>query len=95
MHNFKKRLRGVFKEAELSQPSVILLDDLDHTMPNVADAQEQIGEEGTASIRRTQGKETWPVPWVINHYSTPGLHGKGEGLRGCHSNLSEQARVEQ
>lgn len=37
-----------------NQPSVLLLDDLDHAMPLVSDAQEQVKEEGINSINKTQ-----------------------------------------
>ncbi len=40
---------------------MILLDDLDHSTPQVTDPQEQLGEEGNASIRKTQGKELLQV----------------------------------
>ena len=55
-HRVKKRLRGYFREAVLHQPSVLLLDDLDHCVPVFEDAQELVGEEGTASIKKAQGK---------------------------------------
>ena len=54
--HYKKKLKVHFSEAILHQPSVILLDDLDHTTPQVSDPQEQIGEEGNASIKKTQGE---------------------------------------
>lgn len=37
-----------------NQPSLLLLDDLDHAMPLVSDAQEQVREEGINSINKTQ-----------------------------------------
>ena len=54
-HRARKRLKTLFAEAISQQPSVVLLDDLDHAMPMVSDVQDQLGEEGNASISKTQG----------------------------------------
>ena len=51
----KRRLRGVFVEAEWHQPSVVLLDDMDHATPHFLDAQEEAMGEGALSTRRAQG----------------------------------------
>ena len=51
----KRRLRYLFSQAIQHHPSVLLLDDIEHAMPQVSDAQEQITEEGTASIKKTLG----------------------------------------
>ena len=51
----KRRLRYYFSQAIQHHPSVLLLDDIEHAMPQVSDAQEQITEEGTASIKKTLG----------------------------------------
>jgi hypothetical protein len=45
---------------------VLLLDDIEHAMPQVSDAQEQITEEGTASIKKTLG-------WFKGHHILLGL----------------------
>ena len=54
-HRVKKRLGEVFREAEWCQPSVVLLDDLDHAMPHFSDAQEEAVGEGVVSVRTAQG----------------------------------------
>lgn len=51
----KRRLRYLFSQAIQHHPSVLLLDDIEHAMPQVSDAQEQIAEEGTTSIKKTHG----------------------------------------
>ncbi len=66
--HYKKKLKVHFSEAILHQPSVILLDDLDHTTPQVSDPQEQIGEEGNASIKKTQGEEAIKLCLSITLY---------------------------
>ncbi len=37
-----------------SEPSVLVLEDLDHALPLVSDAQEQVQEEGNNSANKTQ-----------------------------------------
>lgn len=44
----------MFSEALQNQPSVLVLEDLDHAMPHVSDAQELVGEEGVNSINKTE-----------------------------------------
>ena len=74
-HSFKKRLKVHFTEAILNQPSVILLDDLDHTMPQVSDAQELVGGEGNSSIRKSQGVASHNVfVLYINWYILVSCH---------------------
>ena len=62
----KRRLRYLFSQAIQHHPSVLLLDDIEHAMPQVSDAQEQITEEGTASIKKTLG-------WFIGHHIFTGV----------------------
>jgi hypothetical protein len=50
----KKRLLSLFSEVIQNEPSVLVLEDLDHAMPHVSDAQEQVQEEGNNSINKTQ-----------------------------------------
>ena len=45
----------MFMEAEWHQPSVVLLDNLDHAVPHFADVQEEVMGEGALSTRRAQG----------------------------------------
>lgn len=49
----KKRLSHLLDEAAQNQPSVVLLDNLDRSMPMVDDAQERVQEEGVNSINKT------------------------------------------
>lgn len=49
----KRRLRYLFSQAIQHHPSVILLDDIEHAMPQVSDPQEMLTEEGTASIKKS------------------------------------------
>ena len=48
----RKRLLSLFSEVIQNEPSVLVLEDLDHAMPHVSDAQVQ--EEGNHSINKTQ-----------------------------------------
>ena len=41
----RKRLLSLFSEVIQNEPSVLVLEDLDHAMPHVSDAQEQVQEE--------------------------------------------------
>ena len=40
----RKRLLSLFSEVIQNEPSVLVLEDLDHAMPHVSDAQEQVQE---------------------------------------------------
>ena len=48
-------MKELFSEAAWSQPSIILLDDLDYAIPSYDDAQEESNGEGPLSIRRAGG----------------------------------------
>lgn len=50
----RKRLLSLFSEAVQSEPSLLVLEDLDHALPLVSDAQEQVQEEGNNSANKTQ-----------------------------------------
>ena len=52
----RKRLLSLFSEVIQNEPSVLVLEDLDHVMPHVSNAQEQVQEEGNHSINKTQVK---------------------------------------
>ena len=55
-HRLKKRLTQLFDEAVWHQPSVLLLEKLDHAMPHVADAQEAaVDVDGSNGVKRAQG----------------------------------------
>ena len=55
-HRLKKRLTQLFDEAVWHQPSVLLLEKLDHAMPHVADAQEAVVDvDGSNGVKRAQG----------------------------------------
>lgn len=45
---------ALFSEVIQNEPSVLVLEDLDHAMPHVSDAQEQVQEEGNNSTNKTQ-----------------------------------------
>lgn len=55
-HRVKKRLYDIMEEAVCHQPSVVLLDDLDHAVPRFTDAQDEASGEGVLSARRAQGE---------------------------------------
>ena len=46
----RKRLLSLFSEVIQNEPSVLVLEDLDHVMPHVSDAQEQVRENQLASF---------------------------------------------
>ena len=46
----RKRLLSLFSEVIQNEPSVLVLEDLDHAMPHVSNAQEQVQENQLASF---------------------------------------------
>ena len=70
----KSRLGEKFSEAILCQPSVILLDDLDHAAPMTPEGQQDGTGEGILSSKRTQSKSLSPFlshsPTSLSHPSS-------------------------
>ena len=55
-HRIKKRLTQMFAQAMWCQPSVVLLEKLDHGMPHVGDAQEAaVNVDAINGVKRAQG----------------------------------------
>ena len=46
----RKRLLSLFSEVIQNEPSVLVLEDLDHVMPHVSDDQEQVQENQLARV---------------------------------------------
>ena len=64
----RKRLLSLFSEVIQNEPSVLVLEDLDHAMPHVSDAQEQVQEDQLAKSEVRGGRNvrsTLPLLFVF------------------------------